>query len=259
MSNTLLDNESNASEVVERVDDLAGAIASKPSEELKSTAASSGFKVKPKISVEIPNPKVEEPAEAVIKAATKQQEAFRVNAENASNKVTDGVAHFDSLKIKKPTNVDFSHVTEDDVYNLDIPMEARPFSSEDSLKVVLVDSGYVARWVNKDPRRLGAMIARGFTYVTAKDLAERLEVEVSADAEGHFCLGDVILMKVSKSYYYPAMRAAHLRSIISIGAKGAHKAALANVNNYMTKETGGAYNEEAEAGKIAFYSPNLSI
>src|ERR1700744_6550765 len=138
MSNEI-DLTINEDTVIERIDDVAAA--SKPT-----------FKVKPVIPViEKPAPvDARQAGEDVVKEAEAAQEKFRINARTAGS-IKDGVATLDSLKLKKEAEVtDFSRMTEEDVYNLTIPMTARPFSSEDSLKAVLTDSGYIARWVNKE-------------------------------------------------------------------------------------------------------------
>jgi len=190
-------------------------------------------------------------AEAVIAKAT--QEALN------KIKASGNVRNLDDLKIRPNSRLDFSKLTEDDIYNLEIPMEARPFSTEDSLEVKLKDTMYEARWVNKDPRRLGAMISKGFLYVTAEDLAERLKTEVTADAEDHFIINDVVLMKISKEVYYPAMRAAHLRAVNTVNPKLAMRAAKMHATEYLTKDTNGDFAAEAAQNKVEIYTPGVEI
>jgi len=196
-----------------------------------------------------PAPSLKAQAEKIIAEAVEKQR----------DSVKEVSVPLASLNVKAPARLDFSKMTEDDVYNLDVPIEARPFATEDSLKVTLKDSNYIARWVNKNPIRLGGMIAKGFTYVTSADLAQKLEVEVSSDAADHYIINDVVLMMIPKDRYYSALRAAHLRAVASVGAKGAHRAALTQATEYLNKETGGAYTEEAEAKKIEFYTPGVTI
>ena len=165
----------------------------------------------------------------------------------------------ENIKVKPNTKIDFSTMSEDDVYNMDIEMTARPFSSEDSLKVTLLDTNYVARWVNKNPQRLGQMLNHGFKYVQAEDLATALEVEVSPDAQGHFCLFDVVLMRIPKERYFTALRAAHLRALASVGTKGIHQTAAKQAADYVNKETHGGFAEEAANNKVEFYTPGITI
>lgn len=252
MSKDIIDNEDNTKHLVDRSPDL--------SDMTPAVVLGTTLRMKPPIPQQ-PRPVTEAPPDPdiLVRTVEMQQEAFRERASVTSGVVTEGVATLENLRVKTPAVIDYTHLSEEDIYNMDIPMEARPFSSEDSLRVELLDSGLVPRWVNKDPRRLGSMIAKGFQYVTEKDLAKRLEVEVAADAEGHFSLGDVILMKITKERYFPAMRAAHIRALNSVGTKQIHRSAVNNANEYMNKEVGGAYKEEAEQQKVAFYTPGLSI
>lgn len=170
------------------------------------------------------------------------------------------IAGMEALKVKpKATTIDWANIKEDDIYDTNIPIQARPFDTEDSLKVVLKDATYIARWVNKNPMRLGTMIARGFQYVESKDLAERLQVEVSADAEDHYIINDVVLMKISKERYFSALKAAQLRAQAAVDPRGAHKAALNQASEFLNKETGGQYANEAKLNKVKFYSPEVEI
>ena len=208
-----------------------------------------------------PTPAAVVSAKEVVATSKAAQQKIQYEALKAKikPKVQGQIIAKDNVAIRPNTAVDFAKLTEDDVYNMDIPMEARPFSSEDSLKVELLDTGYVARWVNKNPQRLGQMLNHGFRYVHAEDLARALEVEVSPDAEGHFCLFDVVLMRIPKERYYSALRAAHLRAVNSVGSKGMHASAKTQAQKFVDKETGGGYSEEAAAGKIEFYSPGITI
>jgi len=64
-------------------------------------------------------------AEAVVAAAV---------AESKRKSAADGnIKPLDSIKTRPNTPLDFSRLSEDDIYNLEIPIEARPFSTEDSL------------------------------------------------------------------------------------------------------------------------------
>src|ERR1700743_2065213 len=123
MSDREINIEQNEDAIVDRADDLLAA----------AETAKPAFNVKPRIpkmpEISRPEP-VTTPGEDVIKAAEKQQEAFRINAVTAGSKIVEGVAKLENLNV---STRDFSDMTEDDVYDLSIPMTARPFSSEDSL------------------------------------------------------------------------------------------------------------------------------
>jgi hypothetical protein len=187
------------------------------------------------------------PAE-VIELSNRVEENLRVKAASASAQAKPAIV-----------DLDYSKLTMQDVYDLSIPIEAKPFGVNDPLKVDLRDKTYEARWVYKDPRRLGYMRNCGFIYVTAQDLASELEIEVVPDAEGHFTLDDVVLMRVPKVKYYGMMRANHERSINTMSSVGASKRAQAAAETYMSKNAGGEYADLAEQGKINFYKPGIEI
>jgi hypothetical protein len=162
------------------------------------------------------------------------------------------VANLKDLKVKE-SNINFNDMTEEAAYDLDLPIVAKPFSNEDSLDVSLKDTSYVARWVNVNPMRLGAMKSRGFIFVVEADLAKPLNIEIEVDAQGHYRCNDVVLMRITKERYYGALRAAHLRAISAVSATGAHKAAASVANQYMEKEAGGEFVDYAARGKVRFY------
>lgn len=150
---------------------------------------------------------------------------------------------------------DFKNLTQEDVYNPDIYFEAKPFMNSDFLKVTLKDREYEPRWVNKKSERLGHMIAIGFTYVEKQDLEQRLEVEISNDAEGHFSFHDVVLMKVPKQKYYSALRANHVRAMATVNAQKASQAGQQTASQFMTQTAGSDYVEASTARTLAFYQP----
>lgn len=163
-------------------------------------------------------------------------------------------------KTKVPVKaIDYTKLTMDDIYDLSIPIQAKTFGATDALRVDLVDKNYEARWVNKNPRRLGQFLAYGFTYVEAKDLARKLEVEVVADAQGHFCLDDVVLMRIPKEKYYAALRAAHERAVKTVNQVSASKAAEKEATEFMTKAGGAEFAEAVSENKMSFYRPGIEI
>ena len=175
-------------------------------------------------------------------------------AEKLGQAATVEVKPLSNVKVKNGSVADFSEMTEEAAYDLDIPIVAKPFSNEDSLDVFLKDTSYVPRWVNVNPMRLGSMRSKGFIYVVEDDLAQPLNIEIEVDAQGHYRCNDVVLMRIRKERYYSALRAAHLRAISAVSATGAHKAATSVATQYMEKETGGEFVDYATRGKVRFYS-----
>lgn len=175
-----------------------------------------------------------------------------------SKAYTDSVAFTGKTQVISKKNapiIDFSSLTQEDVYNLDIPIEAKAFMAGDPLKVNLKDSNYEARWVLTQSQRLGYMKSIGFSYVSAEDLADQLETEVSTDASGHFTINDVVLMRIQKVRYYPALRAAHQRAVNTMQSAQASKSGMSTASDYMVRESGGDFNEAQNSGQMQFYTP----
>lgn len=157
---------------------------------------------------------------------------------------------------------DFSKMSLDDVYNLDIPIEAKPFMSADVLRIVLKDTNYEARWVNINPQNLGDKIAKGFTYIVPNDLSGVDDsIKASKDAEGHYRFNDVVAMKIDKATYFAALRAAHLRAISTTNSDQLMKKARTAANSYMMQESGAKndYVSAANAKKMVFYDPGVEV
>lgn len=244
MSNNLIDTGGNMDAPAETISAM---------DELRNAPQSQGL---PNVSgrgvtVKIPRSTATDAAN-IVAAANADEEAFREAAFNRTpGDLGTGPVALDQISV-----VDYTNLSMGDVYNLDIPIVAKAFGSSDPLKVDLIDKNYEARWVYKSPRRLGQMITYGFIYVEPKDLAKRLEVEVQADAAGHYYIDDVVLMRIPKSVYYPALKAAHMRSVATMRNAGATGAKVAN--EYMTKHSSD-FAEAADQNKISFYKPNIEI
>lgn len=155
---------------------------------------------------------------------------------------------------------DFSKMTLDDVYDLSIPIEAKPFMSADMLTIKLKDTNYEARWVNKNSMRLGEMIGKGFTYITKEDLIAVDGIQTSLDAEGHFGYNDVVAMKIDKATYFQALRAAHMRALSTTNAAGIAKKATTAANNAMEKsEFKNDFVTARGSKKMEFYDAGITI
>lgn len=154
---------------------------------------------------------------------------------------------------------DFSKLTLDDVYDLSVPIEAKAFMSADVLAIKLKDTNYEARWVNKNPQRLGEMIAKGFTYIEPNDLVSSNAIQTGVDAEGHYCFNDVVAMKIDKATYYRALRAAHERAVSTTDQSKSRERAAKTADAFMYKESGFSadYNGASTSGKMKFYDPGI--
>lgn len=158
---------------------------------------------------------------------------------------------------------DFSTVTLDQVYDLDFPIEAKPFMSADGLIIHLKDTNYEARWVNINPQRIGEMIGKGFTYIEPDDLhteSDAKAIAPSLDASGHYTINDVVAMKIDKATYYRALRYAHERAVGTTNSSKLHERAAKAAQTYMgNSDYRNDYATAGNEGKMKFYSPDVAI
>lgn len=191
-----------------------------------------------------------------------QQIEENVRKQIAEAKFDSGLAG--QVLPKRATPItDFSNVTLDQVYDLDFPIEAKPFMSADGLVVKLKDTNYEARWVNKNPQRIGEMIGKGFTYVEPNDLystESQKAIEPSLDGEGHYSINDVVAMKIDKATYYRALRFAHERAVGTTNNVKLHERAARAANTYMEhSDVKNDFQTAATQRKMSFYSPDVTI
>lgn len=242
------------------------------------------LKAKPKFQIPGTKTRAEKMAEKVtatsdpLKDATTTDERIAameqmiIELRSGMNGVKLGSA---SAKDKKIV-LDFSKISEEDVFNLNIPIEIIEHQVPDYTKIVLKDPTYHPHWVQAHPARLGPMKAAGFTYITAEDLAEELEMALEEDENGHYRFIDLIAMKCSKSKYFGALRRNYIRSLAQTNPKIVHQMAKQTIENSMGElgeltrdgndfkvsqpRAGGksAYARHKEANHIGVFSPNLS-
>lgn len=114
--------------------------------------------------------------------------------------------------------IDWSKVSESEVFDLSVAIPAIEHDLPDYMNVQLVDKNYVPRWTHKLPQNLGPKLAAGYQYVTKEDLDTRYPIPLLFDGEGHYCFADVVLLKIHKSRYYPALRRNHEKTMAIHGA-----------------------------------------
>lgn len=230
-----------------RVDDLQSV--NKAKEHVAASSSLPRVFVKPTITN--PNPVI---PDGLTAAQTKQLSEMIAAQTRAAVKeaVYDGALPAQVILKSQAPITDFSKMTIDDVYDLSVPIEAKAFMSADVLAINLKDTNYEARWVNKNPQRLGEMIGKGFTYIEPKDLVAVEGIQTGVDAEGHFCFNDVVAMKIDKATYYKALRAAHERAVSTTNETQMRQRAAKTANGYMSQA--GTY-KDAEGREVP-YNPN---
>lgn len=161
---------------------------------------------------------------------------------------------------EKLVKLDFSKLTESDVYDLDIPIEAVAHDLPDWLIIDLKDKNYAARWIHKTPRRLGPMLAKGWTYVTVEDLEDPTKLKESLDENGHFRFDDVIACKIPKAKYFGQLRANHERSLMQVNPRFHHERSKKAVEGALQNAPAGGrpgknYSNYVQEGKLEVYVP----
>lgn len=216
--------------------------------------------VKPVVHVEGAAPKIEEALTAAQMIAISKLVESQTQAAIKASKFDPSMSAQVVSKASVPIT-DFSKMSLDDVYDLSLNIEAKPFMSADALTIKLKDTNYEARWVNKNPQRIGQMIARGFTYIMEADLVSSDAIEASKDAQNHYSFDDVVAMKIDKATYFRALRAAHERAVATTDEVNARKRAAGQAEGFMQRESGfGAdYNSAASTKKMQFYDPGVGI
>lgn len=251
-----MSNEINPSEGMGSIDNLTDDLRVDNFQTPPVTAPRSSF-VKPVIHAE--------PSAAATEALSAQQviDIAKLAEKAARDEIRK--SRFDpkmpgQILAKENTPItDFSKLTDADVYDLSIPIEAKPFMSADVLHVKLKDTNYEARWVNKNPQNLGNKIAKGFTYIEPGDLIQKDGIKTGMDAEGHYCFDDVVAMKIDKATYYAALRAAHLRAVNTTDQSRSRERAAKAANSYMNNESGYSndFQNAAVTKKMVFYDPGI--
>ena len=108
--------------------------------------------------------------------------------------------------------IDWTKVTEESVADLNYYIPVIEHELPSYMETHLADDNYVARWVNRSPKRLGPLMAQGYEYVTPEHWDKNFPLILSFNGEGHLVMDDVVLLRVHKSRYFSALRRTHLKS-----------------------------------------------
>ena len=265
MSNEDILNDAGTESNVKGLDEMLDLDAAKVAEELKAKSP-----VKPRfVNNAAPKPAVPPPASKMVDQPQATDFNFKSDDEvseaqlRAAERALQNLLRQQGINLKPgesttPVNkkIDWSKVTETDATNLDFTMDAIDLEMPDYMGVTLKDPNYTPRWVNRHPRRLGPMKARGWSYVTKDELAEELKIDLEPDENGVYRTDDVVLMKCEKSQYYGLIRRNYLRSVAMINPKAAHKVAKSKVDANM-REFSRDYDRVIAENKMSVFSPML--
>jgi hypothetical protein len=108
---------------------------------------------------------------------------------------------------------DFSVLHEQNVFDLNTPIQAIDHQIPEYLDIKLKDPNFAPRWIQTSSKNLGTKRSQGWAYITADDLAEELKVEIEEDSSGHYVYIDTVAMMIPKAKLYSQLRSNYLRAI----------------------------------------------
>lgn len=187
--------------------------------------------------VKEPGEDVEIPEDKVTPEMLKAMESTILKLLSGQNGVKIGKAP------AKPVQLDFSKLSENDVYDLDVPIPVIDHGVPDYLNVELKDKNYAARWVHKTPRRLGPMKAMGWTPVVEEDIENLDSLKDTKDESGFFRYDDVILMRIPKQKLFGLLRRNYERTRQQVSSAKLK----AGVTEALTKAPAGGSNKKTAA------------
>jgi hypothetical protein len=185
------------------------------------------------------------------------QQGLSLEQENEMRATAANLKNAQMTTQDKVTDIDFSKMSEKDIYDLSVHIPTYTHELPDYLQVKISDGNYVTRWVNSNSATLGQRIAQGWTYVKAEDLAQKLNVAIEPNENGVFKYVDVVLMKLHKSKYFGMLRANHVRGENMVKPDSAHRFGRAEAENMLSEDPG--YRAVKAAGTMEVYAPGLKI
>jgi len=102
----------------------------------------------------------------------------------------------------KKKELDWSKISEQDIFNMDIPVPAIEHALETYLDVHLKDKNFHPRWVHKSIHNIGPRLKSGYSFVEEADLDTVYNHPLTFDTSGHYAFDDVICLKIPKSIYF---------------------------------------------------------
>src|SRR5215472_9376696 len=112
----------------------------------------------------------------------------------------------EAVKALVPKEPDYKALSEADIFRSDVYIPVIEHDLPDYLNVRLKDDEYVAIWVNKDQRQLGAKQAEGFEFVKKEHLATNFMTPLKFNSEGLYEYQDVVCMRVHKRIRFAKLR-----------------------------------------------------
>lgn len=105
-----------------------------------------------------------------------------------------------------PKEPDYRTLKEEDILNPAIYIPVIEHDLPEYMHVELKDDEYVAVWVNRDQRQLGAKLAEGFELLKKEHLHPNYMVPLKFNSEGLYEYQDVVCMRVHKRIRFAKLR-----------------------------------------------------
>ena len=157
---------------------------------------------------------------------------------------------------------DFSVLHEQNVFDLNTPIQAIDHQIPEYLDIKLKDPNFAPRWIQTSSKNLGTKRSQGWAYITSDDLAEELKVEIEEDSSGHYVYIDTVAMKIPKAKLYSQLRSNYLRAIqltqqskLHERMKSAIEDEITNASDERGNPLGESFNYYKEKNAMNVYSP----
>lgn len=181
-----------------------------------------------------------------------------------AKRVQEHILEETQAKVKpKPQWVtDFSVLHEQNIFDLNTPIQAIDHQIPEYLDIKLKDSNFSPRWIQTSSKNLGTRRSQGWSYITQEDLAEGLKVEIEPDSSGHFVYIDTVAMKIPKAKLFSQLRSNYLRAIQLTQQSKLHERMKAAIEDEITNSSdergmplGESFNYYKEKNAMNVYSP----
>ena len=144
-------------------------------------------------------------AEALVSEGAKSTDLEAKIEEILNRKKAERLAAAKAEAEKEP---DWANLTEEQAYSPAVRIPIIDHDIPDYMNVKLKDQEYVAVWANKDPRRLGALIAEGYEMLRSEHVHPDFKLPLKFNSDGIYDYYDVVCMRVHKRILFSKRRKA---------------------------------------------------
>jgi hypothetical protein len=200
------------------------------------------------------NPLADLPTDVVAKLLEQFKELKATNEALAAKVAASSPAA--PSKKTSPPQIDWSKVSEADIFTMDIPVPTIEHALETYLDVYLADKNFVARWVHKNQHNIGPKLNAGYTFVTKEDLDPNKAHALLFDTNGHYSFDDVICLKIPKQIYFAKIKANFNRATsVQRGKEVRQRQSNQDINVEAISDNP-YVNAAQQRGSLQFYEPS---